>query len=189
MFRWDPLTKAQMFRHSAINMRPDTVILYITPDEFKQNKTDAQGKSNRWRYIKIEVEYSGCGQIKVRVQTWRGSRGCVRLLCRISEGWHREKFLMAAAEVISPDLFTSLSSGAEFSPPSWRHNARSVPARSFIPSVCHFSVQPGPQQHIRNPLPSPSAPRSSSRTRSGPYVVPRNGWSVFEEASRGRVVI
>lgn len=70
------------------------------------------------------------------------------LLCSISERWHRIKFLMAVVEGIYLDFGHLITSGAEF--PCL---PRSLPAHSFIPSVCHFSDQLFPRQHIAPLLP------------------------------------
>lgn len=59
------------------------------------------------------------------------------------------------------DLGTSLSSRT-VSLPSSRHNVCSVTALSFIPSVCHSSVQLMPRQHVA----LPSALGLSSKTCS-----------------------
>lgn len=55
---------------------------------------------------------------------------------------------MAALEGICLDFGHLITSGAEFP-----HLPCSLPARSFIPSVCHFGGQLFPQQHITPLLP------------------------------------
>lgn len=103
----------------------------------------------------------------VYIWTWDGL--CVfgvQYLKRLTSG----KSVLAAAGIISPDLVTSLSVEQSFPPPSSGHSARSLPALSFIPSVCHIRVH----HHTHHPS------TSLYLLLPAPSVVPRKGvWRVL----------
>ena len=84
----------------------------------------------------------------------------------VSDGSSRSNFFGLGHLIIS---------SAEFLLP------RSLPACSFIPSVCHFCVQLSPPHPASLYLLLPARPPG----RVLVSVVPRNGWSTLEEPLRG----